>query len=256
MAVVNHFVHRTVAERYERNRPHFHPRVIALIRERLQLTRPLPRALDVGCGTGQSAVALRACAGRVFAADVSAAMLAVAPAVEGITYVRAPAENLPFGAGEFPLVTVGLAIHWFDRHRFLAEASRVLGPGGWLVIYGHHYTKKVAGCAEFANWCDEVYLRRYPPGPRHGEPVNAAELEAHGLRLRDRTGYTEMRPYTAETFADCLMTHSNVIKQVEDGDEPAAAVRAWLAAELRRLFGGEAAREVEFAGWITWVQKD
>jgi hypothetical protein len=47
-----------------------------------------------------------------------------------------------------------------------------------------------------------------------------------------------------------------VINHVEDGNEPAEAVRAWLTAELRRLFGGEAAREVEFAGWVTWVQKD
>ena len=58
----NQFLHQTSAERYHRARPYFHPVVVEKIREHLQIEGPVASALDVGCGTGQSSVALRAIA--------------------------------------------------------------------------------------------------------------------------------------------------------------------------------------------------
>jgi ubiquinone/menaquinone biosynthesis C-methylase UbiE len=254
-SVDNHFLYRSAAERYQRNRPYFHPRVIEMIRDRLRLTQPLPRALDVGCGTGQSSVALRAIADRVVATDASPAMLSVAPAIDGIDYRVAAAEALPFGAGEFPLVTVSMAFHWFDRARFLAEASRVLAPGGWLVIYGYHYTKIMFGVPEFTAWMDQVFLRRYPASPRHGSPVAEEELLPHGLTLRDRSDYTDRRSYSAESYAQNLLTHSNVIRHIEGGTESAASAEAWILGELRTFYDSVSEREYEFSGWVSWVQK-
>ena len=129
--VVNHFVHASAAARYAAGRPYFHPVVMERIcravgRERFE------RGLDVACGTGQSARALAEICDRVEAVDISADMLACAEADARIRYFVASAEELPFGDGEFDLVTVGLAFHWFDQERFLREARRVLKDSvGW-----------------------------------------------------------------------------------------------------------------------------
>ena len=68
---------------------------------------------------------------QVTGVDVSPEMLAQAEARDGVEYVVAPAEELPFEDESYDLVTVGLAFHWFDRERFLPEAHRVLRPDGW-----------------------------------------------------------------------------------------------------------------------------
>lgn len=252
--VTNHFVHATAAARYAEDRPYFHPRVIALIRDRLQLAAPLPCALDVGCGTGMSARALREIAREVIATDASPAMLAQAPALPGIHYRVAPAESLPFAAAAFPLLTVALAFHWFDRPRFLAEAARVLAPGGWLILYGHQHSKTIAGAEGYRRWYEEEYLRHYPLTARNGEPVSPADLVPHGLELRERSEFAELRPYTAEGFTRVLLTHSNVIRRVADGVETLAAAAAWINAGLAPFFQGQA-RDCGFTGWIAWIQK-
>lgn len=254
LMVTNHFVHPDVAERYDRFRPYYHPAVIKRVRERLHLTGPVRCALDVGCGTGHSARALRAIADEVVATDVSAAMLAQAPVTEGIRYVECPAEELPFGAGEFPLLTVSMAVHWFDRPRFLAEAARVLAPGGWLALYGYTFTKRLPGCPEFTTWFREEYFRRYPRTVRNDTIETPADLEPHGLAWRERTEYLETRRYTAETFARSLLTHSNVVCAVEEGKDTFASAEAWLTGELGRLMGASP-RDVEFSGWLTLIQK-
>jgi ubiquinone/menaquinone biosynthesis C-methylase UbiE len=95
------------------------------------------RVLDVGCGTGRLAHALaerEAC--RVWAVDSSPEMLEVARRqASGTTRFRlAEAEALPFRPGWFDRVVMRLVVHLVDRRRALAEARRVLGPGGRLAI--------------------------------------------------------------------------------------------------------------------------
>src|SRR5262245_20964217 len=125
--VTNFFVHRSSAQRYAVSRPYFHPLVVDKIACFADLRR-VGRALDVGCGTGQSARALTAIAESVEAIDVSDEMLREAQPHARVRYQVAPAERLPFADSSFELLTVGLAFHWFDQGAFLAEAKRVLSP--------------------------------------------------------------------------------------------------------------------------------
>ena len=96
----------------------------------LKLHEPVSWALHVTCGTGQSTLALKAVASQVVGTDTSREMLDRAPREAGLQYMEASAEDLPFADGSFRLVTVALALRWFERSRFLTEASRVLNPGG------------------------------------------------------------------------------------------------------------------------------
>ncbi len=95
--------------------------------------------LDIGCGTGAllGAVSDAAPGVTLAGADPSPEMLAVARARLGAAAALecAPAERLPFADGAFDVVVSTSALHFFRRpDTALAEARRVLAPGGRIVV--------------------------------------------------------------------------------------------------------------------------
>ena len=110
----------------------------------LRLFVPLAgRGLEIGVGTGRFAAPL----GIAVGLDPSPAMLAVA-AARGIETVEGCAERLPFADASFDNALVVTTICFVDSPlAMLAEARRVLKPGGRLVIgfidresdLGRHY---------------------------------------------------------------------------------------------------------------------
>jgi SAM-dependent methyltransferase len=96
-------------------------------------------ALDVATGNGQAAVALAGWFEHVIATEPSGAQLEAAPAHPRIEYRCEAAEEISLGDGSVDLLVAAQAAHWFDWPRFLAEALRVLRPGGVLAFwtYGH-----------------------------------------------------------------------------------------------------------------------
>jgi|SRR5215207_5827073 len=93
--MLSYFESRNSAERYARSRPYFHLLVIKKIGDFLKLHEPVPWALDVACGTGQSPLALKEVASQVVGTDTSREMLDRAPREPGVQYVEASAEDLP-----------------------------------------------------------------------------------------------------------------------------------------------------------------
>ena len=227
--------------------------MIKKIRDFLGLREPIPLALDVACGTGQSTVALKEIASRIVGTDVSREMLARASREAGVRYVEASAEALPFADGSFQLTTVALALHWFDRSRFLAEARRVLEPSGWLVIYDNGFFGEMKENPKHERWYREDYLVRYPSPPRKGEPLTDDECRKHGLRLVEREIYTNEVSFSAEELTSYLMTQSNVNAAVEDGGESPESVREWLVESVAPMFG-EPRGTFRFGGVIEYLQ--
>ena len=92
------------------------------------------RVLDIGCGTGRLERALLGRA-RVWGIDAEPGMLEVARRnVPEATFKLGRAEELPFKDGWFERVVMWLSAHLVDRSRAFAEARRVLGSDGRLVV--------------------------------------------------------------------------------------------------------------------------
>jgi len=96
------------------------------------------RLLEVGCGTGHWLAGLGASSSQLYGLDLSAGMLAQArQRQEGLALVRGRAGQIPFPDASLDLVYCVNAIHHFqEQPGFIAEARRVLRPGGALAVVG------------------------------------------------------------------------------------------------------------------------
>jgi ubiquinone/menaquinone biosynthesis C-methylase UbiE len=94
------------------------------------------RMLDLGCGEGRFSRMLAERGARAIGIDLTAEMARTAQRrrVGSDGYLRATAELLPFGNGSFNLVVSYVTlVDIVDYRAAIAEASRVLRPGGRLV---------------------------------------------------------------------------------------------------------------------------
>ncbi len=99
-------------------------------------------ALEVGCGGGQLAVdlATRRTDLRYVGLDLSHEQIGrarrrAAPLSPRVTFIQGSALDLPFPDARFDVViSVASIKHWPDPARGLSECTRVLAPGGLLVV--------------------------------------------------------------------------------------------------------------------------
>lgn len=96
------------------------------------------RALDVGTGNGQAAVALAARFDHVLATDASAEQIAVAEQRPNIVYRVLPAEDIDAAPGSLDLVVVAQALHWFALDRFYPAIQRAMTPGAVFAAIGYY----------------------------------------------------------------------------------------------------------------------
>jgi ubiquinone/menaquinone biosynthesis C-methylase UbiE/predicted nucleic acid-binding Zn-ribbon protein len=93
---------------------------------------------DAGCGSGYGSAELAKTGASVTGADVSGEAVAYARehfGAQGIRFVEAPCESLPFEPESFDLVTAFEVIEHLERwQELLTEANRVLKPGGVLLV--------------------------------------------------------------------------------------------------------------------------
>ncbi len=102
---------------------------------------PLGRLLDLGTGSGRLLELLASRTEAATGIDLSRDMLAAARARLGsaglghVALRQADATRLPFADGSFDLVTLSMLLHHVDDPAaVIAEAARVLAPGGTLAL--------------------------------------------------------------------------------------------------------------------------
>ncbi len=106
---------------------------------RMVLKHGFKKILDICCGTGSQCIMLGSLGFSVTGVDISPAMLRVARQKSRgqIPFHAADAASLPFPDDSFDCAILSFALHEKEeksRHRILAEAKRVLDPGGRIVI--------------------------------------------------------------------------------------------------------------------------
>ena len=120
----------TVAASYDRGRPTYPREAVAWALGE----RPL-RVLELGAGTGKLTEVLVGLGHDVFATEPDERMLDVLSAkLPDVRATLGGAEQIPVGDQQFDVVIAGQAFDWFDQAAALPEISRVLAPGGRLVL--------------------------------------------------------------------------------------------------------------------------
>jgi ubiquinone/menaquinone biosynthesis C-methylase UbiE len=132
-------VHTKMASSYARDEPHYRPENQEKVRAnllRLAEQTGTRRMLDIGCGAGFVIDQVRDLFDEVHGLDATRAMLdRVDLSSRNVTLHEGVAENLPFEDASFDLVTAYSVFHHLADHRpVLAEAARVLRPGGMLYV--------------------------------------------------------------------------------------------------------------------------
>jgi SAM-dependent methyltransferase len=100
------------------------------------------RVLDLAAGTGKLTAALVERGLDVTAIDPSPAMLGrLRTLLPGVDARMGTAEAIELPTASVDAITVGSALHWFDRPQADFEMARVLRPGGVVATFGNSRTK-------------------------------------------------------------------------------------------------------------------
>jgi ArsR family transcriptional regulator len=159
--------------------------------------------LDIGTGTGRMLEILAPQVERALGIDQSREMLAVAR----VNLERTGLQNgvvrlgdmyqLALSDASFDAAIVHQVLHYAERPgAVIAEAARVLRPGGLLVIVDfaphtleylreeHAHRRLGFADAEIAEWCRAAGLEPAPPRPLPGEPLTVVIWTAQGGAAR------------------------------------------------------------------------
>ncbi|MDJ0940378.1 MAG: class I SAM-dependent methyltransferase [Woeseiaceae bacterium] len=189
------------------------------------LAKETRRAWDCATGSGQAAIALADYFDEVIATDASAEQVNAAVARDGVRYRVAPAEGSGLDDNAFDLVSVGQALHWFDRPRFFAEAGRVLVEGGVLAAWCYERCEVTPAIdAVVERLYEDIVGPFWPPervlierGYRDIDMPGAA-LETPDFEMRLTWGPDDMLGYLG-TWSACKRY------EAQHGEDPVSLIR-------------------------------
>ena len=93
------------------------------------------RGLDVGCGTGRSARALKRYCGEVIGVDNAYAMLRRAEPMDGVHYELSDGVHWPVRTGSVSVVSFAGSLPYLDEEKTAVELRRVAATGATVVVY-------------------------------------------------------------------------------------------------------------------------
>ena len=185
--------------------------------------------VELGCGTGYVSAWLARAGARPVGVDISREQLATARAMQlefGLEFplLLADAEQLPFPDDSFDLaVSEYGASLWCDPYRWIAQAARVLRPGGRLVFLCR--SPLVGLCMQVGGQVEAV-LRRPQFGLRQVGDETAVEFYLpHGdmIRLLGSCGFV---------IDDLIEIQAPERPERDFDDVPAAWAHRWPSEEI------------------------
>jgi ubiquinone/menaquinone biosynthesis C-methylase UbiE len=207
----------------------------------LSITPTRKAAWDCGTGNGQVAADLAPHFDRVEATDISEKQLVQAVQQPNIYYQVSPAENTPFEANSFDLVTVAQALHWFDADAFHREAIRVARHGATLAEWGYSLVKVNERIDSLIQYFYTQIVGPYWDENRRHIDDEFSRIAFPSAEVQQRR-FEERQHWDAERFLRYLQTWSSVQRYIEAvGEEPLRHIEQ----PLREIWG-EDKREVCF----------
>jgi ubiquinone/menaquinone biosynthesis C-methylase UbiE len=190
--------------------------------------------LDIATGGGHTALKFAPRVRKVIATDLTPKMLVAAEkfirdqGVTSVVFEPADAEALPFGDDTFELVTCRIAPHHFpDCARFIREGSRVLKPGGLLLVQDHLLPKDQAA----AQYIDAFERLR---DPSHNRAFSESEWLAMFVQAGLRVEHTEeiIKRHRLVSWAARQGCSKDTVEQLTRAITEAPSIAAdWLQAE-------------------------
>lgn len=157
--------------------------------------------LDIATGAGHTALTFAPFVADVIASDITPQMVRQAQTLaheRGLTNVRtqlADAENLPFEAQSFDLVTCRIAPHHFpNAKQFVAECARVLRPGGLLIVDDNIAPEDTVGARyidDYEKLRDPSHVRCLPPSEWRALFEQAGLTVLHDELIEKQIGFEE-----------------------------------------------------------------
>lgn len=182
-------------------------------------------AIDVGGGNGRHAAVFAARESRVVVVDRSPDMAGAAHHA-GVPVVIGDGAALPIADGCADLVYFHLSIHHGPAEGWIAEAARVVRPGGvvwvWTLAAQHHRTSFLARWFPSVAAIDEARF----PDPE----ALAAAMVRHGLAEPVQSGQVERVTRTAGSWVTAVNAGFVSTLHLIAGDEITAGLAAFEAA--------------------------
>ena len=231
------------ASKFYRYRHPYLPRFFEDCADDLGLNRS-HRLLDLGCGPGAVAGGFSGFVGEVLAIDKSAEMIELALADHpDRAYLRFRCARLEEidGSGEFDVVTIGRAIHWFDRDRTVTRLEALLARGAHIIVCGSGFADDNSG-----------WLRAYgETRARWSTRTTAPEID--GISFFQGTEFVFQKliavrgaqRLTIDDLVNHSLSHSSLYDQVNRSRD---SYRAELESALRP-FLRDRFIEAEFVTW-------
>jgi ubiquinone/menaquinone biosynthesis C-methylase UbiE len=182
--------------------------------------------LELGCGDGFFTARLGEASGaRVIGVDVSPDLLAAArerlPAAE---FVRADAHRLPFAAASFDAVVGSSVLHHLEPSTALAEARRVLKPGGRIAFAEPNLLNPQVWVEKKVPW-----VRRWLHEPAH----ETGMVRWHLVRMLRAIGFEEvtvvprdfLHPWTPKPLIGVVVSLGAMLERLPLAREIAGSVR-------------------------------
>jgi SAM-dependent methyltransferase len=212
----------------------------------------LPRTatvLDLGCGTGVVARAIAArdgFAGTVTGIDLSDDFIATAEtfaADDGVSdrvqFAVGDAHQLDFRAASFDTVVAHtLVSHVRDPLAVLAEAARVVRPGGYVAVFDGDYASLTFGCSDprLGEAVEPALQATIMSSPRVMREIPRL-LPKAGLRLIATQAHVYAEAGSSTFMLNLAETYAP-LTAASTGQLSAAHVDAWLADQRRSASDG------------------
>ncbi|MFP6595426.1 MAG: class I SAM-dependent methyltransferase [Dehalococcoidia bacterium] len=198
------------------------------------------RIIDLGTGVGTLARGFAERGAEVTAVDISEDLMREARRLDdeaGITveYVTASAEDTGLPGGQFDIVAAGQCWWWFDADATLAEAARLLRPGGALLLASWDWVPQLGNVVDLTERLIELHNSDWLKGGGNGlHPEFIVDLQAGGFEGVTQLTFSMDVSYSHEAWRGRIRASAGVTASL-----PAERVDAFdqeLAALLKERF--------------------